>query len=105
MEQDEPAGFVLTRAAADEAEIITIGTRPFAQRRGVAQGPARSSVHGAFRAKASRMSSSKSRHPTRRRGRFTHSSGFTQAGLRKGYYERADGSREDAIVMRRDLAP
>ena len=36
-ESDEPVGFVLLRSAADEAEIITIGTRPFARRRGIGQ--------------------------------------------------------------------
>lgn len=37
LEGEEPTGFVLARQAADEAEIITIATRPFAQRRGIAR--------------------------------------------------------------------
>jgi tRNA threonylcarbamoyladenosine biosynthesis protein TsaB len=36
LEQNKPLGFILSRSAADEAEIITIAVRPEAQRRGVA---------------------------------------------------------------------
>ena len=37
VDRGEPIAFVLFRRAADEVEIITIGTRPFAQRRGAAR--------------------------------------------------------------------
>src|SRR5262249_26375917 len=37
MEGEEPLGFILVRPAADEAEIITIATRPHARRRGIAR--------------------------------------------------------------------
>ena len=31
------------------------------------------------------------------------SDGFEKAGVRKNYYERCDGSREDALIMRKGL--
>ena len=31
------------------------------------------------------------------------SCGFTQAGVRKNYYERGDDTREDALIMRKGL--
>ena len=37
VEGGEPLAFLLARRAADEAEILSIGTRPFARRRGIAK--------------------------------------------------------------------
>jgi ribosomal-protein-alanine N-acetyltransferase len=31
------------------------------------------------------------------------SCGFTQAGVRKNYYERSNGTSEDALIMRKGL--
>lgn len=101
IELDEPVSFILTRRAADEAEIITIGTRPQAQRRGVAKqllahhfaGLAAQGVSRVFLEVAASNAAAQALY----RG-----FGFTEAGRRKGYYKRSDGV-EDAIVMRRDL--
>ena len=101
LELDEPIAFILTRTAADEAEIITIGTRPQAQRRGVAK---HLLAHHFARIKAQgvhhvflEVAASNAAAQALYRG-----FGFAEAGRRKGYYKRSDGV-EDAIVMRRDL--
>lgn len=104
LEQDEPAGFVLTRRAADEAEIITVCTRPFAQRRGVAKALldhqfTELSHHGVAHVFIE-VATSK----TAARALYDRL-GFTEAGKRTNYYTRADGKTEDAIIMRRDLKP
>ena len=99
-----PSGFVLTRSAADEAEIIAIGTRPFAQRRGVGRQMLdhqlaelrRHGIHHVFLEVADSNAAA--------RGLYG-ALGFKEAGRRKGYYKRASGVAEDAFIMRRELTP
>ena len=99
----EPLGFIITRLAADEAEIITIGSRPNVQRRGVARQLlerqiallAAKGVHLLFLEVAASNAAAQ---------RLYAACGFTEAGRRKGYYKR-DGGAEDAIVLRRELRP
>ena len=101
LEHDDPASFILTRTAADEAEIITICTRPQAQRRGVARqllahhfaGLAARGVRHVFLEVAASNIAAQALY---------HSFGFAEAGRRRSYYKRSDGM-EDAIVMRREL--
>lgn len=103
MEFEEPVGFVLLRRAADEAEIISIATRPFAQRRGVAKALVDHQCKrlGAQGVKALFIEVAASNAGARA---LYDSTGFIAAGTRKGYYQRAGGRREDAIIMRRELA-
>lgn len=102
-EQGEPAAFVLTRRAADEAEIITIATRAQFQRRGVARQllTHQLAALGAQRVRLVFLEVAASN--TAALGLY-RAMGFTEAGRRKGYYARQQG-REDAIIMRRELAP
>lgn len=103
VEHNEPLGFLVTRTAADESEVITIGTRPSRQRRGVAQtllnrqlaALAARGVAQVFLEVASSNLSAQALY---------RASGFSEAGRRKAYYLRRDGM-EDAIVMRRILHP
>jgi tRNA threonylcarbamoyl adenosine modification protein YeaZ len=103
-EGPEPVGFLLARQAADEAEILTLGTRPFAQRRGVARALvghaggvlARRGVTVLFLEVAAANEAA--------RGLYA-ACGFAEVGRRKGYYEHAQGRREDAVVMRKAIAP
>lgn len=100
-EAGEPLGFILTRRAADEAEVITIGSRPPVQRRGIARRLlerqmatlAAGGVCYLF------LEVAASNLPALT---LYAACGFTEAGRRKGYYQRRDGV-EDAIVMRREL--
>ena len=102
-EQGEPRGFLVTRTAADEAEVITIGCRPSVQRRGVARQMLDRQVK-ALSMKGVRnlfLEVAASNVPAQR---LYTACGFVEAGRRKGYYKRRDGV-EDAIVMRRELHP
>lgn len=102
-ERGEPLGFIVTRRAADEAEIIVIGSRPSIQRRGVArqllsQHVAQLAANGVrhlFLEVAASNSPAQALYT---------SCGFVEAGRRRGYYRRRDGV-EDAIIMRRELRP
>ena len=101
-ERGSPVGFLLTRRAADEAEVITIGTSPAVQRRGIGRSMLNhrltefsgSGVHHVFMEVARSNSAALALYA---------SLGFTEAGKRNGYYRKSDGSREDAIIMRKDL--
>ena len=100
--QNNPTGFVIFRKTADEAEILTICIRPVFRQKGHAKllmkhmevllkkdgvkslfievaisNPAGLALYG--------------------------SCGFKEAGIRKNYYERGDGKREDALIMRKGL--
>jgi tRNA threonylcarbamoyl adenosine modification protein YeaZ/ribosomal-protein-alanine acetyltransferase len=103
LEIDEPVGFSLIRRAAGEAEIITIGTRPFAQRRGVAKAliEAQSKFLAAQGIALLFIEVAASNSAARA---LYESAGFAAAGNRRNYYERDGGRREDAIVMRKELA-
>lgn len=90
---EEPVGFLLLRRAADEAEIITLGTRPFAQRRGVAKSLI-NRCHGMKHLFIEVAASN-----TAARALYA-ACGFAEAGLRRGYYARG----ADAIIMRRDVS-
>ncbi len=102
MEFEEPVGFVLLRRAADEAEIISIATRPLAQRRGVAKALINhqckrlgaQGVNALFIEVAASNASARALYD---------STGFVAAGARKAYYQRGGGPREDAIIMRKEL--
>lgn len=99
----EPAGFLVTRRAADEAEIITIGTRPHAQRRGVARQLLARQIAELARQGVRQVFLEVAASNTAALGLY-HDMGFRVAGRRKGYYHRSHGA-EDAIVMRKELSP
>jgi ribosomal-protein-alanine N-acetyltransferase len=102
-ERGEPLAFIVTRRAADEAEIIAIGARPSVQRRGVARqlldrhmaALAAQGVRHLFLEVAASNAAAQGLYLA---------CGFGEAGRRKGYYRRRDGV-EDAIIMRRELHP
>ena len=100
--QNNPMGFVLFRKVADEAEILTICTRPVFRQKG----------HGKLLmqhfesllkkdgVKSLFIEVAVSNHAALA---LYASSGFEKAGTRKNYYERGDGSHEDALIMRKGL--
>lgn len=100
----EPLGFLLTRRAADECEIVTLAILPAARRKGIARclvaqhlaELARRRIRSVFLEVAATNAAARALYAAL---------GFVEAGLRRGYYARADGAREDAIVMQRTLAP
>jgi ribosomal-protein-alanine N-acetyltransferase len=102
-EGDEPLAFLLARRAAGEAEILTIGTRPFARRRGIA-GLLMSHLGDELRkTKEAQLFIEVAADNEAGRALYMRE-GFTVTGRRKAYYEKPGGTREDAIVMMKALA-
>jgi [ribosomal protein S18]-alanine N-acetyltransferase len=97
-----PVGFVLSRRAADQAEILTIAVTSKARGRGV--GAALLAAHlpsvAAIGAKALFLEVEATNKPALR---LYQSFGFSQVGERQAYYRAADGGRSTALVLRRDL--
>ena len=98
-----PVAFALLRQAADEVEIITIGTRPFARQRGVAKAMLDHQFTELLPAGAATAFLEVARSNVAAQALY-RSCGFSEAGVRSGYYERHGSAREDAIVMRKVLA-
>lgn len=98
-EKSKIAGFILSRKAADEAEILTVVVEPPARRKGLAR-----RILGAHLAHLAALG-------------VTHvflevedgngaalalyqRFGFAETGRRRSYYAKADGRRADALTMR-----
>jgi ribosomal-protein-alanine N-acetyltransferase len=95
-----PDGFVLARVAADEAEILTLAVVPSARRQGLARHLLQAAAARAMQLGAVAMLLEVA--DTNIAGRALYAGlGFTQVGLRRGYY--AQGM--DALVLRLDLIP
>jgi ribosomal-protein-alanine N-acetyltransferase len=90
----EAAGFALGRAAAGEAELLTIAVAPEARRRGIG-----AALLAAFEAEAATRGAAvaylevASDNPAARA--LYDRSGWRQAGLRRGYY----GGGVDAVIL------
>lgn len=94
----EAEGFVLARAAAGEAEILTLAVAPVARRRGLGAALLAAAM-GAARARGAEamfLEVSEGNAPARA---LYRSFGFAEVGRRRRYYP--DGS--DALVLRRGL--
>ncbi len=96
-----PVGFMIVRAAADEAEILMLAVDPAFRRRGVAQRLVTSAV-AHVRALKTRELFLEVAQDNDAALALYHKSGFVTRGVRKDYYKR-DGGTIDAIVMRLDL--
>jgi tRNA threonylcarbamoyl adenosine modification protein YeaZ len=93
-----PLGFILLRAIAGEAEILTLAVAPDHRRKGVARLLVESGLTHLKTLRTTllhlEVSSANQAAIALYQGH-----GFSQSGLRSGYY----GSGEDAILMRRDV--
>ncbi len=97
------AGFLVGRAVAGEAELLTIAVAPEARGRGlggrlVARFLYQARLRGAetaFLEVAAGNSAALSVY---------RAQGFVDAGRRRGYYHHPDGQAEDALVLSRSLA-
>lgn len=98
----EPAGFVLSRLAADEAEVLSIVVARSGRRAGF--GRALLAAHLAqLAARGVRRLFLEVEEGNAAAIALYHRFGFATVGRREGYYPRADGSRAAALVMRLDL--
>lgn len=103
MEGEHPAGFLLYRIAADEAEIITIGILPVRRERGLGGSLLGLGLRAMRRGGAAQCFLEVAEDNAAALALYT-SAGFREVGRRPGYYKEA-GRTVDALVLRRDLAP
>lgn len=94
--------FALVRVVADEAELLTIATRPSHQRQGLAQAcmaiwQATARQRGAAEVFLEVASDNAPAQALYR------ANGFAECGRRTGYYPRQDAAAADAILMRKAL--
>ena len=99
----EPAGFLIGRAVAGEAELLTVAVDPAARRQGTG-----ARLMAAFLAEA-RVRNAESVFlevaADNAAARALYSAaGFQPAGVRRGYYRTPQGQPVDALVLRRGLA-
>lgn len=96
------AGFVLSRIAADEAEILTIAIDPGWRKQGL--GGQLLSGHLARLAGRRVNALFLEVEDENRAARALYArSGFVQVGERQAYYARPDGTRGHALVLRRPI--
>jgi ribosomal-protein-alanine N-acetyltransferase len=96
-----PAGFMLSRRAADEAEILTVAVAPAERGRGIARALLARHL-GRLAALGITRVFLEVDDGNRPALRLYARAGFREVGRREGYYARAEGARA-ALTLRRDL--
>lgn len=101
--EEGDAGFLLGRAVAGEAELLTLAVAPEARRRGLARRLIARFLYQAQLRGADRafLEVAADNAPALA---LYESAGFARAGVRRGYCQAPDGSRTDALVLARELA-
>ena len=96
-------GFILVRAVADEAEILTLAVRPEARRGGLGRDLVEAGARAAQARGAATLHLEVAEDNAAALGLY-HATGFSEVGRRPGYYVRADGPAADALLLARNLA-
>ncbi|NQV81762.1 MAG: GNAT family N-acetyltransferase [Alphaproteobacteria bacterium] len=96
-----PGGFHITRFAADEAEIISIGVRPSARRTGLGAALLRDAMDRSMDAGARMLFVDVAENNPAAIALYRQA-GFAAVGRRPGYYADPNGHR-DALVLRANL--
>ncbi len=99
---DDDRGFVMVRAAGDEAEILTLAVRPAARRRGIGRRLVRSAADAAA-CRGARVLLLEAAADNLAALALYREEGFCDAGRRRGYYPRPDGPPVDALLLRKVL--
>ncbi|MBL9062350.1 GNAT family N-acetyltransferase [Tabrizicola sp.] len=97
------AGFLLGRAVAGEAELLTLAVAPESRRRGLARQLVMRFLYQA-RLRGADAAFLEVSVENAAAIALYESLGFTRSGLRRGYYRTPEGDRIDAVVMARALA-
>ncbi len=101
--EDLPHGFILARAAADEAEILTLAVAPTHRRAGIAAALVHTACEELRAAGVHRLFLEVASDNIPAVALYT-AAGFAPCGERPGYYEAAGTAlARDAVVMARDL--
>lgn len=98
----EPCGFVMSRLAADEAEILSIVVAGGRRRSGLGQTLLCAHMAQLAARGGARLFLEVEEGNAPAIGLYQRL-GFETVGRREGYYPKPDGSRAAALVMRRDL--
>lgn len=99
----DPVGFVLSRAAADEAEILSVAVDPGRRGAGLGRRLVEANLDALAGARVRQVFLEVEDGNVPALAVYRHL-GFLPVGSRPGYYRAADGSRRDAVMMRIDLA-
>ena len=96
------AAFLLGRAVAGEAELLTIAVAPEGRRRGLGRGLVARFLYQARLRGAESAFLEVAADNASAIGLY-ESAGFIRSGLRRGYYQTPEWTRIDALLMARDL--
>ncbi len=96
------AGFLLARAAAGEAEILSIGVAPELRRQGLARRLLEAALPALRERGAQRLFLEVAADNAPALGLY-RSAGLTEVGRRRAYYMRRGGPAADALLLARDL--
>ena len=98
----ESNGFLLGRAVAGEAELLTLAVLPMARGQGIGTGLVQGFLSEAKTRAATTvfLEVAAGNDPAIR---LYERAGFALTGRRKGYYASPDGQRDDALILSRDL--
>ena len=94
----QAVGFVMGQLASDEAEILSIGVAQEWQRHGLGRRMIEGLARAIERAEAKRLFLEVAADNDAAMGLYL-GLGFTATGLRRGYYQRADGQAVDALTL------
>jgi len=98
----EPAGFLMGRAVAGEAELLTLAVDPAQRRAGIGRRLVAGFLDEAARRGAESCFLEVAAGNTAARALYA-AAGFTEAGIRRGYYRHPSGMAEDALIMVRAM--
>jgi [ribosomal protein S18]-alanine N-acetyltransferase len=104
VEDEVPLGFILCRALAGEAEILTLAVVPAARRRGLGRALVEAAAGAAALAGAEALFLEVAEDNPAALDLY-RGARFAVVGARRGYYAREGGTAADAVVMRRELGP
>lgn len=98
---ENPTGFVLTRLAADEVEVLTLAVRPDKRRKGFARVLLQTALSAATDSGAAVCHLEVADDNEAAQALYT-AAGFSVSGRRPAYYDRPDGA-VDAVLMIKNL--
>jgi len=101
---NEAEAFLIGRAVAGQAELLTLAVAPQARRRGLGKRLVQRFLYQARLRGAEEAFLEVAAPNLSARALYVHA-GFAEAGLRRGYYRSPGDSPVDAVVMRRSLGP